>query len=286
MSLGRSRKRIYLGATLLLGGIMLLTICILGEWGGTTNYERTPGHSWERFDARLGERSNDLLSLYAEAERRHGVSLESLSAAEIMDVLFSTVCDRFGHGQATYSLFSNWILWALGKLWSPIGAVHEPNSLLKYGMIGICDQQSYLLVTLALKRGIQARHVGLGGHIVMEAWYGNDWHMYDPDEEVIAIDPENIDAGVQSVEVLSRNPDLVRKLYSEHRSGPSLKKIVRFFMTRENNTFVSGPEGSWFNWKSQVLMIFERMCAYLKWIIPVCIVLLGVGLIVFSKRRV
>ena len=281
----RSVKIARLGAAFLLVGIMLMAICILGQMDSMTNFERDPVRSWERFDARLGERSNDVISFYAEAERRHGGSLNG-SPAEVMDVLFTTVCDRFAHGKATYSLFSNWILWALGKLWPIFGTIHDPNSLLKYGNVAICDQQSYLLVALALERGIQARHVGLGGHIVMEAWYDNDWHMYDPDEEVIAIDQENINAGVKSVEFLSRNPDLIWKLYSGHRSGPTLKKIVGFFMTRENNNFVSVPEGSWFNWKSQVLMMFEKMCVYLKWIIPVCIVLLGIGLIVFSKRWV
>ena len=286
MEPGRSKNRIYLGAALLFCGLMLITICILGESGGMIHWETSPKRPWERFDARLGTKSNDLPSLYAEAEKRHGVNLGNLSDADLMSVLFTTMCDRFAHRQARYSLFSNWILWAMGKLCPPFGAVHEPNNLLKYGNVAICDQQSYLLVTLALKRGIKARHVGLGGHIVMEAWYDGDWHMYDPDEEVIAIDPENTNEGVLSVQFLSRNPDFTRKLYSKHRSGPILEKIVGFYSTRENNSFVSVPEGSWFNWKSQVLMMFEKSCAYLKWIIPVCLSLFGGLFIIFSKRRV
>ena len=41
---------------------------------------------------------------------------------------------------------------------------------------------------LADKAGIRPRHVGLFGHVVMEAWYDGEWHMYDPDFEVIALD--------------------------------------------------------------------------------------------------
>ena len=284
MTLTGSKTRIILGAALLSIGIILLTICLIGEFGVGTNYFETPVRPWERFDPKLGERTRDIDSFFSEVERRYGVEFNNLSTPVAMDVLFNAVCERFSHRQARYTLFSNWILWMLGKLRGPIGAIHEPNYLLKYGNIALCDQQSFVLVFLALERGIRARHVGLGGHIVMEAWYNNDWHMYDPDEEVSGIDPESMDKGVQSVEFLSKRPDLTRKLYSGHRSGPILKKIVRFFMTRENNTFVSVPKGSWYNWKSQFLMMFERICAYLKWIIPVCIVLLGVGLIIFSRK--
>lgn len=271
----KSRIRIYVGAMLAIAGSFLIAVCIIGESGFLLNYERNPGRSWERFDPQLGERSKDLASFYKEAGRRSGKSFEKLPASELMQILFNTVCDRFTHKQARYSLFSNWFLWVLGKISRPLGAIHEPHALLKYGNSGICDQQSYILLTLAINSGIKARHVGLGGHIIMEAWYDNDWHMYDPDEEVFAFDPKNLSGGVRSVEFLTENPDLIRKLYGRHREGEKLERIVAFFTTRENNTFVSIPEGSWFNCKSQALKVFETISDYLKWIVPSILILFG-----------
>jgi len=55
--------------------------------------------------------------------------------------------------------------------------------------------------------------VGLNGHVVMEAWYEGDWHLYDPDLEVL---PVNSQGHVMSVEKLSHEKELLQSYYGPH----------------------------------------------------------------------
>ena len=72
-----------------------------------------------------------------------------------------------------------------------------------------------MLVTLARGYGIAARHLGLDGHVVMEAWYDGDWHMFDPTKDVVPV----ADGEVLSLEELAARPDLVRALYTIFRTS-------------------------------------------------------------------
>lgn len=129
-----------------------------------------------------------------------------------------------------------------------------------------------LLLTLALRHGIAARHVGLDGHVVMEAWYDSDWHMYDPDLEVVPVD----DGGhVLSVDALAANTRLLEKYYAPHGAA----NIVG---SRENNTYMGYPQGAWFEWKSNVLVYVERVMELLKFAVPLLLLLAGLAL---ARRR-
>ena len=189
-----------------------------------------------------------------------------------MQLLFETASARFTHGEVLHTPFSNWILWVLGRIHPTFGTVRDPSVLLKRGESALCGEVSYVLMQLADKAGIRPRHVGLFGHVVMEAWYDGEWHMYDPDFEVIALD----DSGsVLSVAALSRDEDMVRKVYAGVSS--SLREaIVRIMTSREDNSFISYPPGSQFVWKAQVLLHFEQASEYLKFIVPAIMMFLGV----------
>jgi hypothetical protein len=85
------------------------------------------------------------------------------------------VADRFTHGDAEHNLSINWLLWSLGQFNPNFKHIRNPQVLVSGGHCLFCDQSSYLLLNLALKAGIRARHVGLGGLVVMEAWYDGNW---------------------------------------------------------------------------------------------------------------
>jgi len=182
--------------------------------------------------------------------------------------LYEIVTDRFTHNEgARHTVFTNWLLFSLGKIVTPLGIIWSPDVFVSKGYSLICSQSSYLLMQLALKSGIRARHVGLNGHVVMEAWYDNDWHLFDPDAEVI---PRDSTESVLSVEELSRNIDLLKKEY------PRIKgDYVNIITSREDNSFVSYPVGAYFEWKSQVLFYFEKIAQILKYLIPLLIVVFG-----------
>jgi hypothetical protein len=255
-------------------GTALLIVTGVGQWTDRGGYHSVPPRSWERFDQELVKRTPDLPSLLEEAEQRTGRRLHEMPPGEAMEVLHGIVTERFTHADAQHTPFTNWILWVLGVFHPALGHIWNADLTVAKGHSLSCDQASYLLLALALKSGIQARHVGLDGHVVMEAWYDGDWHLYDPDMEII---PKDERGDVLSVDELSQNTELLQKFYS----GPR-KDAVPLFTTRENNTFMSYPIGARFEWKCQVLSIFEKFMNLLKWIVPIVLVWWGIRLV---RRR-
>ncbi|WP_066632845.1 hypothetical protein [Desulfolucanica intricata] len=278
-----SRWRHKTGLGLILLGSILLVITSLGQWTDTGGYSNSLPRRGELFDPDLAGKTPDLKTLYKAAEDRAPGKLSELPPDVVMEILYRTVAERFTHGnQAQHTLFSNWLLWGLGQVQPSFVYIRDPDTLLKQGHSALCSQVSYVLLCLAERAGIQPRHVGLNGHVVMEAWYMNDWHLYDPDLEVVAKDSTG---SVLSVETLSQNADLVRQVYTGRGDHAFIEKIVAIITSREDNTYMTYPVGSQFEWKSQVLMKLEQGAQILKFIIPVLIILIGSGLLRVGRRN-
>ena len=127
-------------------GTVLLLITIIGHWAG-----RSSPLFQEKLDSNLNDQ-------------------------EITQILFDTVTKRFNHGIARHTFSSNWLLCLAGKINPAFSAIRIPSVMVARGKTLICSQSSYLLLDIAIKNGIIVRHVGLYGHVVMEAWYEKDWH--------------------------------------------------------------------------------------------------------------
>ena len=242
-------------------------ITAAGHWTPLGNYESARPRDWERFDPPLAQRITSFSELVETSKSR--LADDALDDAEKMEVLYSIVAEGFAHGHAVHTLFSNWVSFSAGKIDRAFSHIWDPDLLVSKGHSMLCDQSSYVLLRLAQAHGIRARHVGLQGHVVMEAWYDSDWHLYDPDLEVVPLDSEG---NVLSVEQLAVNPTLLEKYYKRH----NVDQIVR---SRENNTYMSYPEGARFEWKSNLLAYLERVMEYLKFGIPIALIVLGVWLI-------
>jgi hypothetical protein len=259
----------YLGIFTSSAGVVLLLVVAVGHWTAIGKYESAPPRKWERFDPNLESTLNSL-SILMEATKNQ-LSVSS-SDREIMDVLYDTVTERFTHKAATHTFYSNWLLYLAGKIHPAFAHIRDSNSMVANGHSLSCDQSSYLLLNLALANGIKARHVGLDGHVVMEAWYDSDWHLYDPDLEVAPLDYTD---QVLSVEKLALNSELLDKYYGAH-------EFAYIVGSRENNTYVSYPEGSWFEWRSNVLVYFESSMEVLKFVLPIAFIVAGFWL---TKRK-
>lgn len=278
----RGRKiRRSVGYGLLFVGFGLLLITSAGEWSSLGNLKNQPARSWELFDRALVERTPTLDTLYDAAQQQSDRDLRSLSKQQAMRVLFTTVSSRFSHGVTLHTPFSNWMLWTLGKAHPALGALRNPVSLLKRSESALCGDISFVLMKLAQRAGIRARHVGLFGHVVMEAWYDDGWHMYDPDYEVVPLEDSGAVLGVTA---MSGDEAMVHKVYSAKLTNISrVQTIVEIYSSREDNSFISYPPGSQFEWKTQVLLHMEQASEYLKFIIPLLMVLLGT--LVLAPRR-
>jgi len=255
---------------LIISGGLLLFLSVIGDLSPIGGYENNEPRSWEKYDSSLVSRTNSMNDLTLSAKAMEN-NYENLSDEKKMLLLYEVVISRFTHNAgAKHTIFTNWILFLLGKIANPLGFIWDPDIFVSKGHSLICSQSSYLLMQLAIQNGIKARHVGLNGHVVMEAWYDNDWHLFDPDAEVV---PRDTSGRVLSVEELSRNMILLKNEY------PAMKgDFVPIIASREDNSFVSYPTGAYFEWKSQVLYYFEKIAQLLKYLVSLIFVVFGLYL--------
>lgn len=259
-------KRI--GAVLIIAGLILMGIATLGHFTALGDYQNSQAREGEAFDSELAAGLGTWSSLSNEAERRVA---NSGGDKRVMMALYELVAERFTHGDAAHhNLFSNWLLAGIGAVHPAFAQIRVPETMARRGHSLLCGQSSYVLLTLAQEHGIRVRHVGLFGHVVMEAWYDDDWHLFDPDLEVV---PRDSNGGVLSVQKLAQSPDLLDQYYGEHDGDNA--SMVEILGTRKNNTYMSYPPGAWFEWKSNVLFWFEKLAEILKFILPVFI--MGIG---------
>lgn len=254
-----------IGVFISLIGAAFLLIASIGHWTAIGKYENAPPRQWERFDPTLENALNSIPKLIEATKNKLPANP---SDREVMDASYNIIAERFTHKRATHTLFSNWLLYFAGSVHTAFLHIWDPNLLMAKGHSLFCDQSSYILLNVALANGIKARHVGLGGHVVMEAWYNDDWHLYDPDLEVLPVD----DSGqVLSVEKLASNKELLNKYYGNFN-------IAHIVGSRGDNTYMSIPEGARFEWKSNVLVYVEKTMEVLKFILPILFMITGIWL--------
>jgi hypothetical protein len=273
-----NHARIFSGSLFVFGVVGLL-VTLLGEITTLGKYRSMPPRSWEQYDEKLVLETSDIDLL---EKKLDSLISQSMTEKEKTSIIYELVINRFSHGdQAKYNIFSNWVLWLMSKVSPEFAYIRQPSVLVEKGYSALCSEQSYLLQTLAEAQGIRSRQVGLHGHVVMEAWYDSDWHLYDPDLEVV---PVLANQRVLSLDELSRSPELIRKFYAGRGSRQYIESIVNIIGTREDNSFVSYPRLALFEWKTNVLFHFERIASVMKWAIPVIILLMGLG-IEFRNRK-
>lgn len=265
-----------------LGGI-LLALAVAGEWGATGAYESFPPRPWERFDPGLANRTQDLESLYREAEARAGLPFRKLPPAAVMRTLYESVSDRFTHGdRSRYTPESNWILWAMGSLAPKFSMIQDPDALLKYGHSALCSEVSHVLVRLAGKAGIPSRHVNFNGHVAVEAWYDDGGHFYDPDLEVTV---PGRNGKVLSADDLARDRDRVLRAYAGRGNDAYVRRIADIIGSREDNRFLPVAPDLRPPPLSPRLAIVERAAGIGKFAVPALLVLLGLRLLHLPPRK-
>lgn len=256
----------------------LMGVSILGQFTQVGQFKDVAPRSWEAFDPELVRNTNTLDEIL-DSIRSNVADYDSMSAKRRMDHLFEVVAARFSHrsGSPSHNLFTNWILYSAGFVHPVLANVWSPETHMRKTHSLYCSQVSYILLALANKQDIPTRHINLHGHVVMEAWYENDWHMYDPDKEVIVVGEGG---DILSVEEISTREDLLRTHYPLYKRG----KVIDAFLTRENNSYVSYPSDAHFVWKASVLAWLERVLfERLKFVLPALLCLYCVWGLSHSK---
>jgi len=269
--------RKVLSNSLLVLGAFGLVISLLGEFTSLGKYESALPRSWEQFDPQLVIETPDLASLHRKVnaltnkptnQQTNKLTNQPITEQEKMLIIYDVVIRRFTHSdQAKYNMFSNWPLWVMGQVYSPFIYIRQPEVLVKKGHSSLCSEQAYLLQTLAESEGIRTRAVGLNGHVVMEAWYKNDWHLYDPDLELV---PFLANGVVLSLDELAKEPALVRAYYQGRGTKEYIQSIADIISTREDNSFIL----YWMVEKHLAYRI-EIIAKIMKWLVPMIFLLLG-----------
>jgi len=244
-------------------GALLLLVSILGEVTNLGCYGGVDAAD-EVFDHELADKARSMAALRAEAIARQGDWLNT-TQEDRMNALYSVVIQRFTYGsKAQYNIFSNWIMWGLGLFNRNAAFISNPEHLLKYGYTVMCHQASWVLAAMAREEKIPFRHVNLSGHVVMEAGWDNQWHLYDPAYEVVP----KYDGKIVDANFLEDRPDLARLFF-----GKRGDVIASLFATKYNNSFVTN---GMFIWKAEVLSLVAQISNYAKWVVPVLMIVLGV----------
>jgi len=255
-----------LGILSVLAGGGLLVVAVLGRTSSFGDFPSAPPRPWERFDPELARRVDGLDSLQALCRERRPADA---SERQRVEAAYDVVCETFTHRAARHTVFSSWPLFLAGKLHPSLAQCRDPETLAARTDSLLCGQASYLLLELVRTQGVRARHVGLNGHVVMEAWYEGDWHLYDPDLEVAPTD----DSGrVLSVDELARSPELLERYYGRH------PRMVEILGSREDNSFASHPPGAWFDWRGNLLARLETAAQGAALLLPAAALALGAWL--------
>ncbi len=260
------------GALCAVAGICLFGLAAAGQWtplGKGTSFEK---RTWEHFEPELVAHVRDYAELMGQTDSQLTPAVSTDAAR--MKIMYDLIMNRFTHDEALHTPASNWILYLAGFIHPTFRHIWNPEILVSHGSSLFCDQSSYLLLRLAMAHGFKTRHVGLQGHVVMEAWHDGDWHLYDPDLEVLPLDA----AGkVLSIDALAQDEALLQKYYGPH---PGMADLIR---NRENHLYMSTPEGARFEWKGNLLAILEKVTEVLKFVIPVLMLAFGLWLMRFAS---
>jgi hypothetical protein len=276
------RVRRTAGVVLLVAGSILLLVSLIGDHSAAGRYADYPPRGWERFDPAMASRTPDLRSLFREAEARGGAPLRDLPPPRAMELLDGVVMDRFTHGdRATYNPFSNWILWAIGVASPRHSYIQDPEALLRNGHSAMCGEISFVLLRLGDMAGIRVRLVHLNGHMVMEAWYGGDWHAYDPDLEAIVRDEMG---NVLSVKKAARRPDLLRRSYAGRGTPEYVDRILAIYTDTDDDGYLPYPPVGYFDplghWPGRV----EQAAIMARSPLPILLLAAGFALLLAGRR--
>jgi hypothetical protein len=174
----------------------------------------------------------------------------------------------------------NWILYLLGAIHPELRAYifWDPRKEIERG-IGLCGSVSSALVGILREHGIDARIVGLTGHVVVTAQVEDDaWYILDPDVGLV------IPSSLSEVE---NDPSMVRRAYEnafletglpESEREWHVNMITGFYAS--SNSHSVDPTGrlgyysglaSPPDWYGQR----EDLSYKLKWPVPFLLILLG-----------
>jgi hypothetical protein len=128
---------------------------------------------------------------------------------------------KFYHGYSYYSMQDNFLAYLAGKyIWGDLSAIVIPEDLVKHQMAA-CSQQAIVMMAVLKQRGYKVRKLGLTGHYILEVFYNNQWHVFDPNHE-----PKYQGIPHDSINALLAN-GLIIESYSKTLKPEQVKEVFK-----------------------------------------------------------
>jgi hypothetical protein len=130
--------------------------------------------------------------------------------------------------------------------------------------VGLCSQHAIIEQEMLGRRGVEARIIGLNGHVLLEANVAEpgqpqEWWLLDPDYGVVL---------PHSLQAVEQRPELASSLYREAgHDETEVAHVTNLFASRDNVT-VERASGR---------LLLERMSYALIWFIPAALILVAKG---------
>jgi hypothetical protein len=183
----------------------------------------------EAFDRSLG-RLNSIASLNAYIDSC-AASREVPAKSRKEVFLVNEIIERkFYHGYSHYTSEDNFLAYLAGKfVWNHLSAIVLPEDLVKHEMAA-CSQQAIVMMEVLKQRGFNVRKLGLTGHYVLEVFYNDNWHMFDPNHE-----PKHQGIAHDSLDVLLES-GFINESYSRTLEPERVKEVFTNIREGEINT--------------------------------------------------
>lgn len=248
----------------ILTSTVLLLCSVLGVYTNLGHYSSKKAKNNYRLSENIVNKTPNIKKLNKIAKKQFIPN--DASKREIATGLFEIVSLRFSNGnRAEYNIFNNWVMGIFRYIPFEIAenfiTIHNPYDLVRFGHTALCDKQASVLLTLMNKNGVKGRIVGLNGHVVMEAYYDDSWHMYDPNQEVYVTNNSTV---LPLSELEKINKSFLKKYY---RSD-----FISIIKSADNNhplppnTMSNSPDYAQLQYYSH----------YLKWGIPLFFLIVSV----------
>ena len=165
----------------------------------------------------------------------------------------------------TIQLYENWLLWLGGKFYEPLSRTQDADRIVAGGG-GLCSEVSAVMNRIAERNGLEARFIGLNGHVVSEIKTENGWRVADPDYGVI------YDVGLGYLEGENGPQTMKSALTGVGYNDKMIESYIEVFQSAEDNVVFDIGIAS-----SPRLYRAELIAEWLKWLIPVLLLLAGIN---------
>ena len=176
---------------------------------------------------------------------------------------------RIDGAQTKPTIFENWILWAYSnyKGYYEWGDTHRA---VKRGG-GFCSQHAIVLNNLLREQDIEARILGLQGHVVNEVLVNGRWNVYDSDYNVTFY---------ATLQELENDPSRIYQVYLDADATEETARAFQAAFATADNNFRYKKTRAYREEKHYI----ESAALYLVWVIPIFLILLAISLRITSSR--